>query len=80
MSYLQSLEDLASTFVTRSGDQGLEDVAACRVRGQSEEVSGAQRTQAAEEERAVFKLRQGLDQPRTVVANGSQGSLETTNR
>lgn len=48
-SYLQPLEDLASSLVTGRGDQGLENVAACRVCGQRQEVSRGQGAQTAEE-------------------------------
>lgn len=76
--YLQSLEDLAPAFVAGCGDEGLQDVAAGGVGGHREEVGGAQGAQAAEEVRALLKPGQRLDQPGTVVADGRQRNLRTT--
>lgn len=75
-SYLQPLEDLASSLVAGRGDEGLEDVAAWGVRSQRQEVSGGQSAQAAEEERALLEPGQRLDQPGAVVTDGSQRDLE----
>lgn len=74
--YLKSLEDFAPPFVTGCSDQSLEDVAACRIRSQCQEVGMAQSAQAAEEQRSLLKLGQSLDQTRTVVTNGRQWNLE----
>lgn len=73
--YLHSLEDLAPPLVARRGDEGLEDVAAGRVGGQSEEVSGAQSAQAAEEVRALLEPGQSLDQAGAMVTDGGQRHL-----
>lgn len=60
-SYLQPLKDLASSLVTRRGDEGLENMAACRVYGQHQQVSGGQGAQTAEEHGAIFESGQRLD-------------------
>lgn len=73
--HLQPPEDLAPAFVAGRGDERLEDVAASRVWSQSQEVSGRQSTQAAEEKRALLKLSQRLDQPGAVVTDGGQRYL-----
>lgn len=79
-SYLQPPEDLAPALVAGCGDQGLEDVAARRVGRQSQEVSGAQAAQAAEQERTLFKLGQSLDQTGAMVTDGGQWDLEMWRR
>lgn len=75
-SYLHSLENLASSLVAGRGDEGLEDVAARRVGGQRQQVSGRQGAQAAEEQRAIFEFGQRLNQPGTMVTDGGQWGLE----
>lgn len=78
LTHLQSLEDLASSFVAGRGDEGLEDVAARGVRSQRQQVSGGQRAQAAEEQRALLESGQRLHQPGAVVTDGGQRYLEMT--
>lgn len=51
-------------------------MAARRVRGQRQEVSGGQGAQATEEERALLEPCQGLDQPGAVVTDGGQWDLK----
>lgn len=48
--YLQPPKDLAPALVTGGGDESLQDMAACGVTSQCEEVSWTQSAQAAEEE------------------------------
>lgn len=69
-SYLQPLEDLASSLVTTRGDEGLENMAACRVCGQCQQISGGQGAQTAEEHGAIFESDQRLDQPGAVITDG----------
>lgn len=73
--YLHPLEDLAPPLVARGGDEGLEDVAAGGVGGQSEEVSRVQSAQAAEEVRALLEPGQSLDQAGAMVTDGGQRHL-----
>lgn len=75
-SYLHSLEDLAPSLVAGRGDEGLEDVAARRVGGQRQQVSGGQGAQAAEEQRAIFESGHCLNQPGAMVTDGGQWGLE----
>lgn len=75
-SYLQPLEDLASSPVTRRGDEGLENMAACRVCCQRQQVSGGQGAQTAEEQGAIVESGQRLDQPGAVIADRRQWDLE----
>lgn len=75
-SYLQPLEDLASSLVTGRGDEGLENMASRGVCGQCQQVSGGQGAQTAEEQWAIFEFGQRLDQPGAMVTDGGQRNLE----
>lgn len=75
-SYLQPLEDLSSSLVTGSGDEGLQDVAASGVCGQRQQVSGGQGAQTAEQYRAIFESGQRLDQAGAMITDGRQRNLE----
>lgn len=48
----------------------------CGVRRQSQKVSGGQRAETTEEERAFLEPGERLDQPGAVVTDGGQRDLE----
>lgn len=74
-NYLQSLEDFSSSLIAACGDEGLQDVAPGWIGRESQQVGRAQCTQAAEEQRALLKPGQRLDQARAVVADRRQRDL-----